>query len=71
MLADAWCAAFVWLKVDDLERAPAITEEEFRKIEKNPLLAAADVRAEIRRLAEEYRFFHWHLAFPGVLRVDE
>ena len=24
---------------------------------------------EIRRLAEQYQFFHWHLAFPDVFRV--
>src|SRR5690606_2700485 len=28
-----------------------------------------DYRAEIQRLAEQYQFFHWHLAFPDVFRV--
>jgi len=27
------------------------------------------MRREIERLAGEYRFFHWHLAFPDVFRV--
>ncbi|MGE5765373.1 MAG: Eco57I restriction-modification methylase domain-containing protein [Mycobacterium leprae] len=26
-------------------------------------------RAEVRRLAEEYRFFHWHLEFPHIFPV--
>jgi hypothetical protein len=24
---------------------------------------------ELRRLAEQYQFFHWHLAFPDVFRL--
>lgn len=27
------------------------------------------MREEIRRLAKQYQFFHWHLAFPQVFRV--
>lgn len=26
---------------------------------------------EITRLAEEYKFLHWHIAFPDVFRVSE
>src|SRR5690606_16043361 len=25
---------------------------------------------EIRRLADQYQFFHWHLAFPHIFRLD-
>jgi hypothetical protein len=46
-----------------------MTEETFRKIERNPNHVAPAVRAGVRRLAEEYRFFHWHLAFPEVFRL--
>jgi SOS-response transcriptional repressor LexA len=64
--ADAWCAAFVWPKTRE---AHPLTEDLFRTIERNPMAAPEAVRREIRRIAEEYRFFHWHLAFPDVFRV--
>jgi len=65
--ADAWCAAFAWKK--DNEFAYPITEEVFRNIEKNPYSISTWMRDEIIRLREQYQFFHWHLAFPGVFRV--
>jgi hypothetical protein len=65
--ADAWCAAFVWKKTKEF--AYPITEETFRDIEKNPHSIAVWMHEEIIRLAEQYRFFHWHLAFPDVFRV--
>ena len=62
--ADAWCAAFVWKKTREF--AYPITEEVFRKIERNPFDVATWMRDEIKRLAGQYQFFHWHLAFPEV-----
>ena len=68
--ADAWCAAFVWKKVRDHSHPYPITEELFRKIERNPFhVVNTWHEQEIRRLAEQYQFFHWHLAFPDVFRV--
>jgi hypothetical protein len=73
MLADAWCAAFVWKKV----KSPAvgifypITEEVFRRIEKNPFCVPDWMRDEIERLSSEYQFFHWHLAFPDVFMPND
>lgn len=64
--ADAWCAAFVWKKTRDF--AYPITEAVFRRIERNPHDVVPWMRAEIRRLAAQYSFFHWHLAFPDVFR---
>jgi hypothetical protein len=70
LLADSWCAAFVWRKTRDRNHPYPITEELFRRIEENPWhVARGPHEAEIRRLAEQYRFFHWHLAFPDVFRV--
>lgn len=69
MWADAWCAAFVWRKVDDPALPYPITEQDFRKIEQNPKFVDSRIRAEIRRLAEQYQFFHWHLAFPSVFEA--
>src|SRR6266699_922748 len=65
--ADAWCAAFVWKKNKDF--AYPITEEIFRNIEKNPFNISSWMKTEIIRLREQYKFFHWHLAFPDVFRV--
>lgn len=65
--ADAWCAAFVWKKTNEFNYP--ITEEVFRRIERNPHACEPWMRSEIERLANEYRFFHWHLAFPDVFRV--
>jgi hypothetical protein len=71
LVADAWCAAFVWRKDrSDLGRQ-AVTERSFRELERSPH-AYPDghpVRQEIRRLAREYAFLHPHLAFPEVFRV--
>jgi type I restriction-modification system DNA methylase subunit len=63
--ADAWCAAFVLPKN---RQSASITEHTFREIERNPLIAPEPLRRAIRAAAEEYRFFHWHLAFPDVFR---
>src|SRR6266566_6903928 len=65
--ADALCAAFVWKKNNEF--AYPITEEVFRNIEKNPYSISTWMRDEIIRLRDQYQFFHWHLAFPGVFRI--
>lgn len=67
LLSDAWCAAFVWKKNGEL--AYPITEEVFHTIEENPDSIPSWMRDEILRLREQYRFFHWHLAFPDVFRI--
>ena len=67
LLADLWCAAFVIKKDKDLDYA--ITENIFRDVEKNPHSIAPWLKAEVRRLAEEYQFFHWYLEFPSVFQV--
>ncbi|GDX96877.1 hypothetical protein LBMAG47_25420 [Planctomycetia bacterium] len=64
LLADAWCAAFVWKKTPEFDFP--ITEEVFRAIEQNPHSIAPWMLDEITRLAKQYKFFHWHLEFPDV-----
>ncbi|MBT1103065.1 Eco57I restriction-modification methylase domain-containing protein [Streptomyces sp. Tu10] len=69
-LADAWCAAFVWVKQEDAP--PAITHGVFRGLEDPEGDAAPQsTHDEIVRLREQYAFFHWHLEFPEVFRVPE
>jgi hypothetical protein len=101
--ADAWCAAFVWIKrppsseeansqkanseiangeIEDpllttrysATHSPTgfpypITEEVFRRIERNPHSVDKWMRDEVERLRDQYQFFHWHLAFPDVFQV--
>jgi hypothetical protein len=68
--ADAWCAAFVWPKRPGAPEAP--TDQVFRALRGRDQSAAPDAtHAEILRLRDEYRFFHWHLEFPEVFAVPE
>ncbi|MDE2125267.1 MAG: N-6 DNA methylase [Armatimonadetes bacterium] len=68
MLADAWCAAFVWKKTREADRYP-LTTAQLRRILRSPHNVEAWMRHEIEQLAQEYRFLHWHLAFPDVFRI--
>lgn len=69
-LADAWCAAFVWVKREDAP--PAITHKVFRDLEDSEGKAAPQsTHDEIARLRDQYAFFHWHLEFPEIFTVPE
>ncbi|WP_372344179.1 Eco57I restriction-modification methylase domain-containing protein [Streptomyces sp. KL116D] len=68
--ADAWCAAFVWPKQVGAPEAP--TDQVFRALRGRDQAGVPDAtHAEILRLKEQYRFFHWHLEFPEVFAVPE
>lgn len=67
LVADAWCAAFVWRRTEK-GVSPVLTEALYRAQRDVRALSVAQ-RDEVRRLAEEYQFFHWHLAFPEVFTV--
>lgn len=69
LLADAWCAAFVWRKRGDAP--PPVTEDVLRRLESDPRRVPAETIAEVERLAVQYRFLHWHLAFPDVFRLPK
>lgn len=70
LLADMWCAVFVWKKDDSDLGKLCPTERDFRKVESNAGTGLLPhVRANIERLSEQYQFFHWHLAFPDVFRL--
>ncbi|MEV5748356.1 DNA methyltransferase [Actinoallomurus sp. NPDC052308] len=74
-VADAWCAAFVWWKVEDKgyvgtqRRAPAITMDNLLDVKRGAI--APEIGAELEKLTEQYCFFHWHLEFPEVFGVPE
>jgi hypothetical protein len=63
--ADCWTAAFFW-EIDE-ETAWAPTYGEFVRLrEEGPQVLSPEAIAQIERLAERYKFFHWHLEFPDV-----
>jgi hypothetical protein len=67
-VADAWCAAFVWPKEPgDLAHA-APTNELWRRVRDGEGQPPALTVRTVSELTDEYRFFHWHLQFPLVLR---
>lgn len=66
LAADAWCSAFVCRKTPGMS---AITHDVFVRLSRDPESVPQALRDEIERLAGEYRFFHWHLAFPEVLTM--
>jgi hypothetical protein len=65
--ADAWCAAFVWRKTAS---SLPFTENEYAAILDAPLKSTR-LLDEVRRLAKQFAFFHWHVAFPDVFTVSE
>ncbi|MGV8119100.1 MAG: Eco57I restriction-modification methylase domain-containing protein [Candidatus Xenobiia bacterium LiM19] len=67
LLADSRCAAFVWKKLPG--SLQAITEDVFHTIESRPHEIPMELVEAIWKLSEQYRFFHWHIAFPEVFRV--
>jgi hypothetical protein len=70
LIADAWCAAFVWIKREDAP--PAIVNRVFTSLrEKGRSALPPPTATEIERVQEEYSFFHWHLEFPDIFRVPD
>ena len=70
LVADAWCAAVVQPKGAGMDPALCITTDTLRGLETDPDALAPAQRREVERLAREYRFFHWHLAFPEVFEGE-
>jgi len=63
LLADAWCAAFVQEKT---AHGPGITTGLIRRLAESANSLPQETRRAIERLADDFRFFHWHLEFPAV-----
>jgi hypothetical protein len=69
LVADAWCAAFVWPKTPDAP--PAVTHRVLMRLDENPGAVREATRREVSRLAAGFQFFHWHLEFPEVFRTPD
>jgi hypothetical protein len=69
LVADAWCAAFVQPKTGATTSGQGITHTTIRTLAETPESVPDTLIAQINALARQYRFFHWHLEFPGIFIV--
>jgi hypothetical protein len=69
LLADAWCAAFLWPKT---RQAPAaVTHDTWCWLHMEPARVPTATQATITQLASQYRVLHWHVAFPDVFTLPD
>jgi len=72
LVADAWCASFVWPKpaIEGKKTPPVVeaapTNDLWRQLRDAQGEPPALTLKTVRELAEQFHFFHWHLAFPQV-----
>jgi hypothetical protein len=71
LVADAWCAAFVQPKAKKGGSGQGITHATVRSLVETPESVPDAVVTQINSLARQYRFFHWHLEFPGIFTVSD
>jgi len=67
LVADAWCAAFLWPKHEPgavAEAAP--TTAAWLALRDQEVAPSPALVETTRRIAQDYRLFHWELAFPHV-----
>lgn len=69
LVANAWCAAFLWPKVADGPQP--VTQEVLTNLITEGAPVPKETLVEIERLAAENQFFHFHLAFPDVFAPKE
>ncbi|KAF5084981.1 putative DNA-binding domain protein [anaerobic digester metagenome] len=66
LAADSWCAAFFWpLDAEHARTAPTTATVRMVQASGGGMLVE-DTLGEVRGIAKEHRFFHWHLEFPEV-----
>lgn len=66
LVADSWCAAFVWPKQPGALAHAAPTNELWRQIRDGQGEPPQLTIQTTKDLAEQFQFFHWRLAFPQV-----
>lgn len=71
LVADAWCAAFVQHKFGAVTSGQGITHSTLRALSETPESVPDTIITQINELARQYRFFHWHLEFPGIFTVPD
>ncbi|MEB2284050.1 MAG: restriction endonuclease [Polyangiaceae bacterium UTPRO1] len=65
LVADAWCAAFVWPKAPGPLFEAAPTNDVWRRLRDAGAASEATTKTA-SELAAQYHLFHWHLQFPQV-----
>ncbi|MGB5112344.1 MAG: DNA methyltransferase [Mycobacterium sp.] len=71
LVADAWCAAFVQPKTGASTSGQGITRATVRTLSEAPESVPDTIVTQVNVLARQYRFFHWHLEFPGIFIVPD
>lgn len=71
LVADAWCAAFVQPKTGATTSGQGITHATLRALSESPESVPDSIITKVNTLARQYRFFHWHLEFPGIFTVPD
>lgn len=66
LLADLWCAVFVWPKKEGVS---VPTQVDFERERQSIDIASSRWREPLRALSERYQFFHWHQEYPDVFGV--
>jgi hypothetical protein len=64
-IADFWTAAFFWKHNDDKENYPTPMMLDYL-LENETMQLSGELGKRIKEIAEEFKFFHWHLEFPDV-----
>ncbi len=67
LVADTWCAAFVWPKQPGALQDAAPTNDVWLQIRDRRGQPNRLTVKTTKELAKQYHFFHWHLAFPQVM----
>lgn len=71
LVADGWCAAFVQPKAGATTSGQGITHATVRALSETPESVPDTIVTQVNALARQYRFFHWHLEFPGIFTVPD
>ena len=71
LVADAWCAAFVQPKTGTSTSGPGITHATVHALAETPESVPDSIVTQVNDLARQYRFFHWHLEFPGIFTAPD
>ncbi|PJE14376.1 MAG: restriction endonuclease [Mycobacterium sp.] len=71
LVADAWCAAFVQPKTGATTSGQGITHATVLAMSEAPESVPDTIITRVNALARQYRFFHWHLEFPGIFTVPD
>jgi hypothetical protein len=66
LVADAWCAAFVWPKQPGVLSEAACTNDVWLQLRDGKGNFAPHALHALEELVATHHFFHWHLQFPQV-----